>query len=309
MSLKKINFLLLSLILFTNTTFAPIISSTLIKTPHGLAAVEKLNIGDTVIEYNDKSLSTSQVTHISTSIIDTVIAITTDKGCIHVSPDQYFFDPVFEKWIAAQDLTIKNTFFNAQLNHCKCLNVEKINVAEIKTYCITTTFPHAFFITEQELLSHNTFPVLIGLAWLFGEGLKFAGITLGTAIFGSYVGLELYNAQKQKNRECNISFHTTPCGGPCPDPDDDDFYKQIKLKFHKKFRHQRFGNFYRDPQTKLIWSKDNAGHGGVVFKVFKETSKGLKWIFDADGLGNKIIGKHKGPTGLFISYKELIPCQ
>jgi len=73
-------------------------------------------------------------------------------------------------------------------------------------------------------------------------------------------------------------------------------------------RHRRFGNFYRDPNTQLWWSKDNANHGGSAFKVFKETAKGLEWAFDADEIGHQIISKHKGPIGLFISYKELIKC-
>ncbi len=167
-------------------------------------------------------------------------------------------------------------------------------------------------IKTPQLLTHNAGPVVIGLAWLFGEGLKFAGITIGTTVLGSYVGVQVYNAQKYKEQRCEFSFHDVPCNYGCPDPDDDennsDFYICIKTKFHKQFRHNRFGNFYRDPKTNLVWSKDNAGHGGSAFKVFKETSKGLKWVFDADRLGNEIIGKHKGPTGLFIPYKELIRC-
>jgi hypothetical protein len=43
-----------------------------------------------------------------------------------------------------------------------------------------------------------------------------------------------------------------------------------------------------------------------MYKAFKEGSKGLEWLFDADGVGQKIIDKHKGPIGKFIPYKELI---
>ena len=65
---------------------------------------------------------------------------------------------------------------------------------------------------------------------------------------------------------------------------------------------------YQDPKTKLWWSKDRGGHGGSIFKVFKEQAKGLEWFFDADELGNQIVAKHKGPIGFFIPYKELISC-
>ena len=47
------------------------------------------------------------------------------------------------------------------------------------------------------------------------------------------------------------------------------------------------------------------GHGGSKWKVFEETKKGLAWVADADQYGNFIGGKHKGPTGLFIPWKDL----
>jgi hypothetical protein len=112
------------------------------------------------------------------------------------------------------------------------------------------------------------------------------------------------NLSKQDwNIEGNLNF------GGAPDPDDKhDVFENIKLKADKKIRSKRFGNFYRDPYTKLWWSKDRAGHAGSSFKVFKEHAKGLEWLFDADALGNPIVGKHKGSVGLFIPYKDLIPC-
>jgi len=63
---------------------------------------------------------------------------------------------------------------------------------------------------------------------------------------------------------------------------------------------------YRDPVTKLWWSRDLAGHGGSSYKVFKEGSKGFEWLFDAIKDGTRMLNKHKGPTGVFIPYKEVI---
>jgi hypothetical protein len=301
----------LSLILYVHAILPSVISGTLIKTPHGFTSAENVAIGDTIIGYH-KSLSTAVVTHISNTTTDTLVVITTNKGYLYASPDQKFFDPVLQQWVAAKNITTQNTFLDAQLNHCKSLTVETISTSSTQVFHISTTAPHNFFVSEQELLTHNAFPVLIiSLAWLFGEGLKFAGLSIGAAALGSYVGVQLYNTQKQNAGDCRISLHVGSCGSPCPDPDDDenkDLFGYIKVKADKKLRHKRFGNFYRDPKTKLWWSKDNAHHGGCLFKVFKETAKGLKWTFDADELGNQIIGKHKGPIGLFISYKELISC-
>jgi hypothetical protein len=69
--------------------------------------------------------------------------------------------------------------------------------------------------------------------------------------------------------------------------------------------HKTFGVFSRHKTTKLWWSRDNAGHGGSVWKVFDETSKSLEWKTDADRYGDFIAGKHKGPTGTSIPFAEL----
>ena len=118
--------------------------------------------------------------------------------------------------------------------------------------------------------------------------------------------------QRKKQRQSNVkrTSNSGPGKGPDKDPDDDkdkiDKEKKIKENADKKARHQRFGKFYRDPQTKLWWSRDNgSNHGGPHYKVFREGAKGLEWIRDVDLLG-KIMTKHKGSTGRFIPYKELI---
>jgi hypothetical protein len=74
----------------------------------------------------------------------------------------------------------------------------------------------------------------------------------------------------------------------------------------KAARTNKFGKIYRDHKTNLWWSKDTSNYGGSYYKVFRERAKGLEWQFDADSLGNAITNKHKGPTGLFIPYKEVI---
>jgi hypothetical protein len=70
-------------------------------------------------------------------------------------------------------------------------------------------------------------------------------------------------------------------------------------------KHGEFGTFFKSKSDRLWWAVDNAGHGDSAFKVFKETGKGLEWIADADKFGDFIVGKHKGPTGLFIPWKHL----
>jgi len=70
---------------------------------------------------------------------------------------------------------------------------------------------------------------------------------------------------------------------------------------------RRFGRFDKSKGDGLWWSKDNAGHGGSQWKVFREESGGLRWTADADEFGDFIVGKHKGPTGEFIPWDDLVP--
>lgn len=48
-----------------------------------------------------------------------------------------------------------------------------------------------------------------------------------------------------------------------------------------------------------------AGHGDSQWKIFTETRTGLEWHADADKNGTYIQGKHKGGTGLKVSFKNL----
>lgn len=99
-------------------------------------------------------------------------------------------------------------------------------------------------------------------------------------------------------------------GAPDPDNEEKQFFKNLVENAIKKALHKaKFGKFYKDAKTGLWWSKDVGkleAHSGPHYKVFTEGAKGLDWIYDADLLGKKIIGKHKGPIGLHIPYKELI---
>ena len=76
-------------------------------------------------------------------------------------------------------------------------------------------------------------------------------------------------------------------------------------RFDKVARHPKHGKLFRDPNTKLWWSKDTAKHGGSTWKVFEKEARGLRWIEDADEYGN-YMNKHKGDIGKFIKWSELI---
>lgn len=66
--------------------------------------------------------------------------------------------------------------------------------------------------------------------------------------------------------------------------------------------------FYKSSSDGTWWTPDVAGHGKAgqsAFKVYRETSKGLEWISDADKYGDYMPDKWKGDTGRFIPNSKL----
>ncbi len=72
-------------------------------------------------------------------------------------------------------------------------------------------------------------------------------------------------------------------------------------------RHGRFGTFYEtvNRHGDSMWlTTDTAQHGGSFFKMYEETSTGLRWVADLDEYGDIIVGKHKSEVGSFIPWSE-----
>jgi len=74
----------------------------------------------------------------------------------------------------------------------------------------------------------------------------------------------------------------------------------------KTWMHRAHGRFTLFDDGTYI-SVDRAGHGGSVYKQFTESADGLVWAADLDDARQPIIGKHKGPIGLFVPWSDLKP--
>ena len=114
----------------------------------------------------------------------------------------------------------------------------------------------------------------------------------------------------------NILTFTTPNLEP-----NDDWEPEKHESNHKEWKVEKYDDvkysdryntkYYRDPEAlsengnRLWWSKDTAGHGGTRWKLYEETDKGLRFYKDVDKYGQYISGKHKGPTGRTVEWKEL----
>lgn len=225
------------------------------------------------------------------------------------------------------------------------LSVYIIEIANTHTFLVTglSILTHNDFLTPTLLYAagEGVFGTSLGVAAtgsLFGPLGTASGFVIGgliavgaTYCFGDWdrtwyklkydiknVRQALNNAQrlfrsKQNSQKINNqsnSNNTSNNFDPKKDDDDNknDFFSNIKKNSDKVVRSDRFGKIYRDPKTRLWWSRDRANHGGSAYKIFRETSRGLEWEYDANMLGEAIIGKHKGPAGLHISFKEVGVC-
>lgn len=150
--------------LFSSLLFSAVLEHTLIKTSRGLIAVENVRIGDELIGYDTiaKQCTSVAVTNITTCAVNTVTIITTDKGDLSALPNQLLYDPVTSKWMQAINITEIGTLLDSQLNQCACSKKETTVISPITAYRITTSSPHTFFITDQEVLTHNFVPVISG---------------------------------------------------------------------------------------------------------------------------------------------------
>lgn len=304
-------FILILLSYVTLHLHASIHENTLIKLDSTLIPLRLLAKEHSIICHNVSSntLSTSHLIHISKKSTRTIYHIQLPTSTIICSPEQLLYDPLLKQWVSAKNISSNNIFLNSNGSYIPCIHVEKQELDKpMYLYDLTLTKPHTFFISKEEVLAHNFLPIVIGLSWAFGEGIALSGIGIGIGTLG--LGLwQTFGKHKkitfaQIQEECmNSSYSNFP--NPDNNNNNKDFFETLKKRTDKVGRSIRFGKIYRDPNTKLWWSKDNARHGGSYYKVFKEGARGFEWLYDADILGKEIVGKHKGSNGLFIPFKEV----
>ena len=94
-------------ILYTNYLFAGFLPNELVHVGVGKLELHNMKIGDQIISYNGIEPATDFVTKINAKTCQTSIKIYLGDIILIVSPDQFFYLPVQQTWISAQDLQIK----------------------------------------------------------------------------------------------------------------------------------------------------------------------------------------------------------
>lgn len=302
---------LIFLILFTLNIIADggFIAGTLVKTPSGYVKIETLQEQDSLVCYdfeNNKQKNCS-ILSIHKKIIVNPISVELSNQIIITTPNQKFYFAKIKQWLdvfAIRNFKLLNHDMGIPLGNISNLN------DTFECYEISVAECHNFYITTADILVHNALPVIVAF---FGASAptvlsSVAAVGMSALCFlgASFLGKKKSHTDYLEDQKQNLG---TQYNSPDQDPEEDvGFFERLKKRSDKKARTKRFGSLYRDPETNLWWSKDRASHGGSAYKVFREGSKGLEWLFDADMCGNRIVGKHKGPIGIMIPYKDLIIC-
>ena len=137
---------------------------------------------------------------------------------------------------------------------------------------------------------------MISLAWLFGEGLKFVGLSVGAAALGSYVGVELYNKHKQSNTAFDFSPQVGTYGEYNPDPDDDAnnikervFNTVSKTEFFKKveehYEYYKNGIYKKKMEVKELKTQ-NIFNGIIFMEMLKHNRESFYFFIYASSLSS-----------------------
>lgn len=147
--------------------FAGLPLGTQIMTSNGPALIESLSVGSKISGYNaqDNSFPDITVENIKVEDVESLSVISTDKGIIHASKDQLFYELVSDSFIKAEELKAGDVFITKIGEKCLCINVEHKEIST-KIYDITLQEPHLFFSSYLQVLTHNSPALVYTLPWL-----------------------------------------------------------------------------------------------------------------------------------------------
>lgn len=305
-------------------------AGTLIATQDGLCPIETLTPGATVTSCTwFGQPTTAKITKITRTSITRFVELIVQGQHYTIDADQKFYLANKKAWKKAHTLCAGDMLLGV---HGQTARIEAVHCCTTETpielYTLSVTPYHNFCISCDEFITHNmdyvltaqqsalvlaasttlalSCPVVLAIQ---GGCLAALGITLIVEHIQEQNKHKQFNAFAAAHQQSGNK--TRSCSSPLippqdPEEEEKSFFEKLKIRSDKEVVSKRFGKIYRDPKTKLWWSRDNAHHSGPHYKVFKEGARGFEWQFDADTLGQTIINKHKGPIGRFISYKEVV---
>ncbi|MDV8147433.1 polymorphic toxin-type HINT domain-containing protein [Arthrobacter sp. B10-11] len=162
---------------------------------------------------------------------------------------------------------------------------------------ITTTEDHPFWsVTDQSFERADQLESGEEVLGADGRTIKVSRLELGTARQAIAYNLEVEGIHTYHVGHDEILVHNT-----CKVRG----FWEITQEGTTATKRGPYGTLSKSKSDGLWWSRDTAGHGGSVWKVYEESSRGLIWRADANQYGDFIVGKHKSDIGTFIPWKDL----
>lgn len=218
--------LLLTIILFISHMVFPFFPAhTLIKTADGsLCPIDQIGVSDIVAGMSvDGKIDVKAVTHKYVRHVQRYVVIVLDNDEIITAYDQKIYAPTEKIFKHAEQFKIGDMLLAYSGEQIPIRDVFFVE-GEQEFFDITVAECHTFFVSRSKVLVHNMIPVALGLSWVFGGGLQFAGASLMTTVLGSVAAVtwkknknENYSSSKYANGSCDFFFGMPP---------DDEFEKQ-----------------------------------------------------------------------------------
>lgn len=190
--LKNIVSLFACLLLSASSLNAGFVAGTLIYTPNGHLPIENLRENDLIFSYDFETSSIIQ---------DKIIKLIKKKNdkIIHLSINNEFLEANLNQkiysikkndlsnidWIKSENIKKNQLTFSSN----GFLRIDDVFESNTNNYVYDLSIEknHNFFVSKNNILAHNTIPII---AWVAGEGISICWS--GLAIVGSWIGLVAY---------------------------------------------------------------------------------------------------------------------
>ena len=131
------------------------VAGTLVKTEDGYKRIEEIREGDIVYSFDElnNEIVLREVKNLITNSVDEIIKIETENQIIEASLEHPFY--IKEKgWVEAKDLQQDDILIT--LNHEeKIKNISRDYYFKKDVYNLEIEGSHTFYITEDDILTHN----------------------------------------------------------------------------------------------------------------------------------------------------------
>lgn len=150
----RFSFLLIPFIIVYSVAVLPygFAKGTLVKTPHGYAAIETIRAGDSVVSYNDEyhQSTMGKVTRVVVCLSNRAVRVYSKDVSLVADCNQQFCVPIAHEWITPRD-----SCFLQQVSACYA-DMDQITLQRpVILYDLVIEPYHTFYVTTHDIIVHN----------------------------------------------------------------------------------------------------------------------------------------------------------